>query len=252
MRPLTTSQCRELADSLPDVPEYTISIHALRTGRCQVICAGSPNDPAAVVIDPALTAGELLAWGNDPETIAEAVGTFKQWTCVEVAPRISDDVKRALEARLGESFTRVQDVYHTLQKPVAPRPHPAVRLLAGEADAALYARCAPAFNDHPEEAYRTVLEGPVAAAIVDGQVVGAVEANVRTPRHANMCAEFLAAYRKQGMCTAAAALAAQAIQEMGLMPVWSAAHDNGASLRVAQKVGYLEVGHWIYLVRRKT
>jgi RimJ/RimL family protein N-acetyltransferase len=65
-----------------------------------------------------------------------------------------------------------------------------------------------------------------------------------------MCAEFLAAHRGQGMCTAAAALAAQAVQLMGLIPVWSAAYNNHASLRVAQKVGYVEVGYWVYLVKR--
>ena len=246
---LAENLCLALAETLSDIPEHCIAIHALRTNRCRALLMGDVASPQAAVIDPFLTEGELIGWGSDPGAIADAAMQMPNWKYLEVSSSMAHSVQRALERRLRRPVDRVQDVYHTLAVPAPAIEHPAVRLLAGEADAELYAETAKAFNDDPEDARRNVLEGPVAAAIVDGRVVGSVEANVRTARYANMCAELLSTHQKLGLGTACAALAAKAVQDMGLIPVWSVAHNNAASLRVAEKIGYREVGYWVYLLR---
>ena len=52
-------------------------------------------------------------------------------------------------------------------------------------------------------------------------------------------------WRGRGLATAAASLVAQAIQESGRAPMWSA--GNPASLRVAQKLGFVEVSRRVYI-----
>jgi predicted GNAT family acetyltransferase len=55
-------------------------------------------------------------------------------------------------------------------------------------------------------------------------------------------------YRKRGYSTACAALVAREVQRRGLTPVWSTSTENYASLRVAAKAGFREVGRMTYII----
>jgi predicted GNAT family acetyltransferase len=59
------------------------------------------------------------------------------------------------------------------------------------------------------------------------------------------------AYRGQGMATAAASLVVQGVRETGRVPVWSAGGTNAASLRVAEKLGYVEVSRRRYVIPKR-
>ena len=55
------------------------------------------------------------------------------------------------------------------------------------------------------------------------------------------------AWRGMGFATASASIVARRIQDLGRTPVWSAGEDNAASLRIAAKLGFVEVSRRVYL-----
>jgi RimJ/RimL family protein N-acetyltransferase len=153
---------------------------------------------------------------------------------------------KALRAPIVQS----RDLFFTLTRPAIVEPRAEARLLTPN-EAEFYAEFADDFHDAPDCLDRNAREGPIAVAIIDGRVVSAVEANVRTKRHANLTADTLAAFRNRGLCIAAASVAAQAVQAMSLRPVWSCHETNAASQRVARKVGFTEVSHWVFLAPQR-
>jgi predicted GNAT family acetyltransferase len=91
-------------------------------------------------------------------------------------------------------------------------------------------------------------EGVVAGAIVDGALVAIAHASALTPRHADIGVATLDVWRGRGFASAAAALVAQQVQATGRTPVWSTGEDNVASQRVAEKLGFVEVGRRVYVI----
>lgn len=245
MTPLNATQCEQLAEALEDAPETVITIHALRTFRCRAFAIGEPRIFRAAIVDPMLTQGDLLGFG-DPDALFEMITQIGDWNCLEVAPHLAVPLSERL-AKAGWTIRQVPDVYYTMPGAARGISHPNVRLL-GAADADFYAANAPCFDDDPDAARQAVIDGPIAAAMVNGKVVAAIEANVRTARYANFCAETLPEYRGKGFSSACASVAAQAVQSMGLTPVWSTSENNLASRRVAEKVGFVECSRWIYLI----
>ena len=54
-------------------------------------------------------------------------------------------------------------------------------------------------------------------------------------------------WRGMGYASPSASIVARRIQDWGRTPVWSAGEDNAASLRVATKLGFVEVSRRIFL-----
>jgi predicted GNAT family acetyltransferase len=88
----------------------------------------------------------------------------------------------------------------------------------------------------------------VAAAIVTRAVVSIAFASARTAGHADVGVATLESWRGRGLATAAASLVAARIQAEGQAPVWSAGEGNLASLRVAEKIGFVEIGRRTYVI----
>src|SRR5207245_2306439 len=96
---------------------------------------------------------------------------------------------------------------------------------------------------------RTMLEDGIAAgAVVDGRLVALAHTSGRSTKHADIGVATLEAFRCQGLATAAAALVARAVQATGQTPVWSCGEGNQASLRVAHKLGFVEVSRRTYVI----
>lgn len=238
-RPLVAAQ-------LADVPEHCIARHALLSGRGPAYVVGEPGRFDALVIDPSITAGELLAFGN-AEAIARVVRELRDWCCVEVSPVIADQLEPLLCRDMRLPIRRTRDLYFTLTGDIPQAGKLDVRLLT-PADADDYARSTASYCSDPANAHRNVIEGPVVAAFIDGRVVAAVEANARTQRYANFNVRTLPEYRGRGLATAVSAVAAFAVRSMGLTPLWSCSDQNVASQRVAQKLGFTPVAHCVYLI----
>ena len=92
-------------------------------------------------------------------------------------------------------------------------------------------------------------EGTVAAAVVDGKIVGSAHTTAQTDRYADIGVGTNEQWRRRGFATAAASTVARRIQKSGRIPVWSCGEDNLASLRVAQKLGFKEVSRLAYVIK---
>jgi len=91
-------------------------------------------------------------------------------------------------------------------------------------------------------------ESIVACAIVDGEIVATALSSGRSERYADVGVYTRQEYRGRGLSTAAAALVARQLQARGLLPIWSTGGHNSASLRVAHKLGFAEVGRRQYVI----
>ena len=69
-----------------------------------------------------------------------------------------------------------------------------------------------------------------------------------TERHADIGVFTSEEWRGRGLVTAAASMVAKQLQATGLTPTWSTGEDNFASLRVAGKLGFAEVGRRTYVI----
>ncbi len=241
---------RQLAEALGDSPVNAIFIDALLNTDGMAVVAGSASRPISTLVATPHNPGEPMAFGDDVDLIWSQLQKMEAWTCVEVersvvAP-LADMIRRALRCDVQS----IEDVFLELRTPAPVLSKANVRLLS-PADEEMYVRCAPHYLDDPEAARRHIRKGPIAAAVHDDRVVSAVEAVQRTSTYANLGAETLPAYRGSGYCTSAAALVAREAQSMGLTPLWSASVDNPASLRVAEKLGFVEVDRRVYLVPQR-
>ncbi len=68
-------------------------------------------------------------------------------------------------------------------------------------------------------------------------------------RFADVGVHVAEGYRQMGIATAAASMACHGLQADGPVPVWGTGSYNAASLRVAEKLGFVEVARLRFLVR---
>jgi RimJ/RimL family protein N-acetyltransferase len=153
---------------------------------------------------------------------------------------------------MGIRVRYLDDIYYALTRPAATYVEPAVRLLT-LADLPLLASARPEFRASlwggPEALLR---EGIVACAIVSGQIVATALVTAASGTYADIGVYTHEDYRRRGFATAAASLVARRVQQAGLTPVWSAGGHNLASLRIAQKLGYVEVSRRRYVIPERT
>ena len=95
-----------------------------------------------------------------------------------------------------------------------------------------------------------IKDGAVAGAVVEGRIVGTAQTAAITGRYGEIGVATEERWRGRGFATAAASIVARRVQATGRTPVWSCGEDNMASLRVAQKLGFEQVSHLTYVIRR--
>jgi GNAT superfamily N-acetyltransferase len=250
MRRVFAEEYDALAHRLGDTPETVIAVHLLQRRLCLAYAMGEPCRPDPVVIRYDHLPEEPVAFGPDAEAIWPILLGLRGWTCVNVDVQVARRLGPLMEADLGRSVRLVEDIYHTLERPVAAFIHPAVRPLARD-DLAL-------LEGSPAEVRRMALgfgsrdglldEGVAAGAVVDDRLVALACTTALTERRADLGIVTREEWRGQGLATACAALVADGVHRTGRVPVWSTGEDNHASLRVAQKLGFREVGRRAYLI----
>jgi hypothetical protein len=155
-----------------------------------------------------------------------------------------------MEAHTGRPVRYFGDVYHTLDRPAIRFGRPGVRSLNRD-DRDLLA-AAPtdmrqvALGFGPFEGL--LAEGVAAGAVVDGGLIALACTTAQSLRHADVSVVTAGPWRGQGLATACAALVAVEVWRAGRVPVWSAWEENAASLRVARKLGFEEVGRRTYII----
>jgi GNAT superfamily N-acetyltransferase len=238
-----------LAAALGDSPETVISVHLLRRGLCSAYVAGDPAHPQGAIIQPTqMLTGEPMAFGDDAKVLWDLLRHIDGWFCVNVTPRCAEALASILVEALGRPIRRLADIYYTLIQPALPTAHHPVRLLGPEDVTLLEAAPAEVQGPGFGSAGALLEEGVVAGAIIDGALVGIAHTSSLTPRHADIGVSTLAPWRGRGFATAAASLVAAQVQAAGRIPVWSTGEDNHASRRVAEKLGFREVGRREYLI----
>lgn len=246
-RPLNSSEVQRAVEAIEETPETVGPIHLLKHGACKAYAVGDPESLDAVVIQSESLPAEPSGLGNNAQGLWNLLKYLDNWTAVNVSPAVSTQFGALIKADTGKRVSYYGDIYHTLTKPVPVIVDPAVRELTTDDIGLLEA-----FEmDGTDFGGLSVLlnEGTVAAAVVDGQIVGSAHTTAQTDRYADIGVGTNEQWRNRGFATSAASIVARRVQESGRIPVWSCGEDNLASLRVAQKLGFREVSRLVYVIK---
>ena len=248
MKPLDAQQCKLLATLLPETPQTVISLAHLQWGTARAYAVGLTENgfETAVVEDPGCP-GEPMVFGHNPQQIAELMPRIPSWFCINVSPELAGELSPLLATRMKCTVRQLGDVYHTLTQPPPARclSHPNVRLLT-PADLPLL-QAAPLELRGPDPA-RLVQQTAVAGAIINNELAAVAQNYALTKRYGDIGVFTLPNWRGQGLATVAAAQVARWLQGNGRIPVWSCGEQNQASLRVANKLGFVENGRRVYII----
>lgn len=248
MPKLTPQECRVLADQLGDTPLTLISAARLQHGMCDAYISGTLSRPAAALVFDAYCPEEPCGFGTDADALWQLLKPLEGWGCVNVDSACAELLGKRIEADTGRPVRYYGDVYHALLAPVRRHPNRAVRRLTGEDTERLSEAPAEVRGNGYKTHAALLTEGIAAGAVVEGALVAIAHTYAETDLHADIGVATLAAQRGKGFASAAAALVAEVIQGRGQVPVWSCGEDNTASLRVAAKLGFTEVGRRCYVI----
>jgi hypothetical protein len=247
---LDSAGCAVLAGALGDTPETVISVHQLRRGLCRALVLGPPERPQAAMLQLRADPAEPTGFGDDPAGLWRLLRELDGWTCVNVPLALGSPLAEQIAAETGRTCRLHEDVYHVLTRPAIPRPQPDVRRLTAE-DLPLLEAAEPDLGPPGWNwggATTLLSMGIVAGAVADGRLVAITHTGAVSERHADVGVATLPAWQGRGLATAAAALVCAGIQATGRTPVWSAGAGNQASLRVARKLGFVEVLRRVYVI----
>ena len=244
-----------LADALGDTPQTVIPAHLLRRGLADVYVAGAVRRFDGVVVQSHSLRREPWCFGRDPSAVWGLLRPLNNWGRQAMSPNVPTDLARSVAAMM-ERETGVQvryygDVYHTLVGPVSRLDVAEVRLLKLEDASLLSAH----WGGYGAVGFATVedllTDGAVAGAVVEDRLVALAHTNAMTARYGDIGVATDEVWRGRGFASASTCLVARRIQERGRTPVWSAGEGNAASLRVASKLGFVEVSRRLFLNIRR-
>lgn len=252
MTKLTSQECLALADVIGDTPMTVISASRLQQGMCDAYIAGTLSNVTAALVFDAYCPDEPCGFGSDADALWQLLKATDGWGCVNVASACAEPLGALIETNMGTPVRYYGDVCHALLAPVhcigVSNPSHEVRLLTVED----VERLSKAPAEIQGNGYKThaamITDGIAAGAVVDSNIVAIAHTYAETDLHADIGVSTLEAWRKKGFSTAAASLVAQEIQAKGKVPAWSCGEDNHASLRVAQKLGFTEIGRRTYVI----
>ncbi|HLJ69609.1 MAG TPA: GNAT family N-acetyltransferase [Chloroflexota bacterium] len=238
-----------MAESLGDRPDTVAALQLIRRRRAALFLAGATGRFTGLIVQALSLPGEPIGYGADAQVLWELLQCASFWYCLNVAPACAAALGTRMERETGRAVSYFDDILLTLDAP-APvfRPREGVRLLS-LADLPLLAAAPRELRGIGfGETRALLLEGVAAAALDAGRIVSLAHTSALTPRHAEISVSTLEAWRGRGLGTAAAALVCAHVQAEGHRPVWTTGQDNGASLRVARKLGFSPFGRRTYVI----
>ena len=248
MTKLTSEECLVLSDVLGDTPMSVIPTSRLKHGGCDAYIAGTlPDITAALIFDP-FCPDEPCGFGTDADALWQLLKATDGWSCINVDAACAEPLGKLIEADKGTRIRYYGDVCHALLEPVHRYTNEVVRLLTPE-DVTPLAKAPAEVQGNGYKTHEAMLtDGIAAGAVVDNNIVAIAHTYAETDLHADIGVSTIEAWREKGFATAAASLVAQEIQARGKVPAWSCGEDNIASLRVAQKLGFTEIGRRTYVI----
>lgn len=242
----------ELANTLGDTPETVVEVHLLRKKLCKAFVAGSPSSFSAAIVQSHFDSEELMGFGTEARALWELLQLVEGWDCIGVNRQCAKPLGDLIENSDGAKVRYYDDVYHSLTRPVQLFTNDHVRELTTQ-DQSLIASAPTEIQGGGYEDMETMLsEGIVAGAIDAGRLVSIAHTSGVTDLHGEIGVGTLEPWRKRGLCSAAASIVSNRLQEEGRIPVWSTGEDNFASLRVAAKLGFREVSRRTYVIPIKS
>ena len=242
----------ELADTLGDTPETVVSVHLLKKKLCKAFVAGSSTSFSAAIVQGHFDSEEPMGFGTEARALWELLQLVEGWDCINVNRQCAKPLGDLIENSNGVKVRYYGDVYHSLTRPVQLFANDHVRELTTQ-DRNLIASAPIEIQGGGYENMGTMLsEGIVAGAIDAGQLVSIAHTSGVTDLHGEIGVGTLEPWRKRGLCSAAASIVSNRLQEEGRVPVWSTGEDNFASLRVAKKLGFREVFRRTYVIPIKS
>jgi RimJ/RimL family protein N-acetyltransferase len=240
---------RLLLTMLAENPETVISIHVLTRGDCNIYMSGNQRPRPVAILQSKELPSEPIAFGSDPNAIWQELTQVRGWQCILVDKGVAPPLGEIISSQLKTRVSFLDDVYHVPREQVLSFQDKPVRQMTIEDLAQLEAlppevRPIGFWGD-----LRTSLaEGLVAGALVEGKVVGTCFVAARGQRYADIGVHVLENYRRRGLATAAASLVTRSVQSEGLIPVWSCGSHNLPSLKLARKLGFVEVSRRTYVI----
>ena len=234
---------------LTENPETAISIHLLTRGECSIYMSGNRCPPPAAILQSKELPSEPTAFGSDANAIWQELTHVKGWQCILVDKEVALPLGEIISSQLKTRVSFLDDVYHIPREQVLSFEDRSVRQLVLE-DLTL-------LESLPHEArpigfwgdIRTSLrEGLVAGALVEGKIVGTCFVAARGERYVDIGVHVLESYRRRGLATATASLVTRSLQSEGLIPVWSCGSHNLPSLKLARKLGFVEISRRTYVI----
>jgi len=241
-----------LLATLLENPETVTCIHLLTQDDCIVYMSGDQRLGLTAVLQAKGLPAEPVGFGSNAEALWQQLSQVKDWQCIEVDREVATPLAQIISSQLKTRVCLLDDIYHIPRARVSPFEDESVRQLVLDDLSLLEAL--------PREAQpvgfwgdlRTSLtRGMVAGAIVEGRVVATCFVAARGQRYVDIAVYAQENHRRHGFATAAASIVTRSVQSDGLVPVWSCGSHNIPSLKVARKLGFIEVSRRTYVVIEK-
>lgn len=242
---LPADQFDAAADALGDSPFTVIPTHLLRQRWCRAYIVGDLLRFDALLIHHKNNPSEPVVFGSNAQAIGQLLRELTGWWCIEAATDVAPVLAEIMQRGMAVPMRLYADVHHTLTQPAPDIQHSNVRLLTTE-DITFVSSSQ---SDRPREEIEWIVRnGVMAGAIVDERLIAIAQTYALSANYCDVGVWTHEAFRKQGYATACASLVAREVQHRGLTPVWSTGEDNYASLRVAAKLGFREMGRMTYVI----
>ena len=249
MEKLTLEECLVLADVIGDTPTTLNVLDCLKQGMCRAYVFGNlPHITASLVIDTLYD--DAFCFATDVNALWHLLEfqTGLESLIINVDPIYAETLGQHIAAKTGVFVKYNVEIHQALLEPVRFYSNEIVRLLT-LADVELLAKSPEGVQGNSfQTPQKTLTTGPVAAAIVNNDIVSIARTYAHTDLHGGISIFTLEEWRGKGYATSAASLVAQQIQAMCKIPVWYCGAENVASLRTAQKLGFVEVSRRIDIV----
>jgi len=246
--PLNYKDCIRLSEILGDTPETAISIHLLKKGLCWAYIYGELPNYDVAIIQSKLDPTEPTGYGYDPKAIWKILRLLKGWNCIEVSSECANELGNIILSEKGGKIRYYEDIYHILPEPAKEFKNDFVRQISLD-DLNLLESADEDFRKCGFSDPKSLLtEGFSACAIVSGEIVGIALTSARSEKYSDIGVFVSEKYRNLGFASASASIIARLVQESGQIPIWSAGEDNISSLRVARKLGFIEILRKVYVI----
>lgn len=248
MEKLTPEECLVLADVIGDTPTTLNVLDCLKQGKCRAYVFGKlPDITAYLVIDTLYD--DAFCFATDVNALWHLLESQQglEGLTINVDPVNAETLGQRISAKTGWPVSYFVEIHQALLEHVHSYHDENVRLLTS-ADEALLAKAQEIRGNSYQTPQKILSTGPVAAAIVNDSIVSIARTYAQTDSHGGISIYTLEEWRGKGYATSSASLVAEELQAMGKVPVWYCDEENIASLRTAQKLGFVEVARHIDII----